>query len=114
VAGERAKLAQKSYTNAMCLAIPAKIISIQADNLAGVDLFGVERTVALDLVPQARVGDYLLVHAGFGIEVISEDAARETLDLIAEFPELLGMQPESQPDSQPNSQPDAQPGSRQS
>jgi hydrogenase expression/formation protein HypC len=50
----------------------------------------VRRTVALDLVPDAAVGDYVLIHAGFGIEVVSEQFAQETLDLIREFPELVG------------------------
>ena len=72
----------------MCLAIPAKIESIGDDRIAQTDILGVKRAVALDLVPQALVGDYVLVHAGYGIEVVSEQFARETLDLIREFPEL--------------------------
>lgn len=74
----------------MCLAIPAKIIEIQEDRLAQVDIMGVSRTVALDLVPQAGVGDYVLVHAGFGIEVVDEEFAQETIDLIRLMPELAG------------------------
>ena len=78
----------------MCLAIPAKLLSIAADRLATVDILGVQRQVALDLVPKAKPGDYLLVHAGFGIEVINEQLALETLELFQEFPELAG---ENQP-----------------
>ncbi|MDR0888476.1 MAG: HypC/HybG/HupF family hydrogenase formation chaperone [Coriobacteriales bacterium] len=72
----------------MCLAIPAKIESIDDDNIATVDIMGVKRNAALDLVPQAKLGDYVLVHAGYAIEVQSEDYAKETLDIIREIPEL--------------------------
>jgi len=72
----------------MCLAIPAKIESLDEGRIAQVSVLGATRVVALDLVPQATVGDYVLVHAGYAIEVIDEEMAQETLDLIAEFPEL--------------------------
>lgn len=74
----------------MCLAIPAKIKTIKADNLATVDILGVTRDVSLDLTPQAQEGNYVLVHAGFAIEVVDEQFAQETIDLIKEFPELAG------------------------
>ena len=72
----------------MCLAIPARIVSISDDRLANVEILGVTREVALDLIPHAAVGDFVLVHAGYAIEVVSEEHAQETLDLIREFPEL--------------------------
>lgn len=72
----------------MCLAIPARIEHINDDRIAQTDILGVKREVALDLVPHAQVGDYVLMHAGYGIEVVSEQFAQETLDLIREFPEL--------------------------
>ncbi|WP_417134518.1 HypC/HybG/HupF family hydrogenase formation chaperone [Rubneribacter badeniensis] len=72
----------------MCLAIPAKIIEMKDDRLATVDIFGVTRDIALDLTPQAGVGDFVLVHAGFAIEVVDPDYAQETIDLIAQIPEL--------------------------
>ncbi len=75
----------------MCLAIPAQVKSIDEDNLATVDILGVTRKVALDLTPSAEVGSFVLIHAGFAIEVVSEEAARETLDLIKEFPELADL-----------------------
>ncbi len=75
----------------MCLAIPAQVKSINEDNLATVDILGVTRQVALDLTPSAEVGSYVLIHAGFAIEVVSEEAAQETLDLIKEFPELADL-----------------------
>jgi hydrogenase expression/formation protein HypC len=73
----------------MCLAIPARILKIGDDHIAETDILGVRREVALDLVPQAQVGDFILVHAGYGIEVVSETFAEETLDLIREFPEFI-------------------------
>lgn len=74
----------------MCLAIPAQVKSIdQKEALGMVDILGVEREVALDLVPKAQVGDYVLVHAGYGIEVIDEQYANETLELIRQFPDLI-------------------------
>ena len=74
----------------MCLAIPAKIAEMKDDHLATVDILGVKRDIALDLTPQAQPGDYVLVHAGFAIEVVDADYAQETIDLIRQFPELAG------------------------
>lgn len=74
----------------MCLAIPAKVTEIKDDHMAVVSILGAMREVALDLTPQAQLGDYVLVHAGFAIEVVDEQYAQETLDLIKEFPELAG------------------------
>lgn len=76
----------------MCLAIPAQVKSINENNLATVDILGVTREVALDLTPSVEVGSYVLIHAGFAIEVVSEEAAQETLDLIKEFPELADLE----------------------
>lgn len=76
----------------MCLAIPAQVKSINENNLATVGILGVTREVALDLTPSAEVGSYVLIHAGFAIEVVSEEAAQETLDLIKEFPELADLE----------------------
>lgn len=72
----------------MCLAIPGKITEIREDNLATVDILGATREVALDLTPQAGLGDYVLVHAGFAIEVVDADYALETIELIKELPQL--------------------------
>ena len=74
----------------MCLAIPAKITEMKDDGLATVDILGVTRDIALDLTPQATLGDFVLVHAGFAIEVVDADYAQETIDLIKQFPELAG------------------------
>ena len=74
----------------MCLAMPAKITEMKDDGLATVDILGVTRDIALDLTPQATLGDFVLVHAGFAIEVVDADYAQETIDLIKQFPELIG------------------------
>lgn len=73
----------------MCLAIPAKITELKEGNLATVDILGVTRDIAVDLTPQASVGDFVLVHAGFAIEVVDAAYAQETIELINQFPELV-------------------------
>lgn len=67
----------------MCLAIPARVIEVNGD-LAKVDFGGVVREVNVSLV-DAKVGDYVLVHAGYAIQVLDEKEARETLDLWREL-----------------------------
>ena len=76
----------------MCLAVPAQVKEIDENRLAVVDILGVTREVALDLTPQATIGDYVLVHAGFAIEVVDEAEAEETLNLIREIPELADVE----------------------
>ncbi len=68
----------------MCLAVPGKIISFKNSN-AEVDFSGVRRAVSLDLVPDARKNDYVLVHAGFAIQVLDAKEAEETLKLFKEI-----------------------------
>lgn len=70
----------------MCLAIPAKIATLEPNGMARVDIMGVSRTVSIDLVPEAGVGDFVLVHAGFAIQIVDEQTAAETLDLIEQLP----------------------------
>ena len=69
----------------MCLAIPARILSVDEFRMAHVDIMGVTRRVSLDLVPAAETGDHVLVHAGFAIQVIDEADAKETLDLLLQM-----------------------------
>ena len=73
----------------MCLAIPMRIVEIKDDGMARVAALGAERDVALDLTPQAQLGDYVLVHAGFAIELIDGASAAETLELIQDMADLL-------------------------
>ncbi len=66
----------------MCLAIPGKVLEVKGKE-AVVDYGGVKRTVRVDLV-EARAGDYVVVHAGYAIEVMDEKEAQETLKLLEE------------------------------
>ena len=72
----------------MCLAIPSKITKI-ANEMATIDVDGVQREASLLLLADARVGDYVIVHAGFAIQKIDESAAQETLNLLREAAELV-------------------------
>lgn len=74
----------------MCLAIPAKITQLEEGGLATVDILGVTRSISVDLTPQAQAGDFVLVHAGFAIEVVDEQFAQETIDIIKQFPDMVG------------------------
>ncbi|MGD9077898.1 MAG: HypC/HybG/HupF family hydrogenase formation chaperone [Desulfobacterales bacterium] len=67
----------------MCLAIPSKITKIE-NNMATIDVEGVQREASLLLLEDARVGEYVIVHAGFAIQKLDEAAAQETLDLLRE------------------------------
>ena len=71
----------------MCLAVPTRIQSIEGD-AAVVEIGGVERTISLVLTPEARVGDYAIVHTGFTISILDEAEALETLRLFAEMASL--------------------------
>ncbi len=71
----------------MCIAIPAEIISIEGHE-GDVDMAGVQRRVSLMLTPEAKVGDYVLVHTGYAINVIDKEAAAETLKLLEEMSAL--------------------------
>jgi len=64
----------------MCLAVPGKISKIN-NNIAIVDFGEVKREVSISLTPSAKIGDYVLVHAGFAIQILDPDDAKETLDL---------------------------------
>jgi len=70
----------------MCLAIPARISSIGEYRMSTVDIMGVSRKVSLDLVPEAVEGDWILVHAGFALQVIDEASANDTLELLKQIP----------------------------
>ncbi len=75
----------------MCLGVPARIEDIyQKDGLkmAHVDFGGVSREVCLDYVPEAKVGEYCIIHVGFAISLLSEAEAQETLALLNEIAEL--------------------------
>jgi hydrogenase expression/formation protein HypC len=68
----------------MCVAIPARIKSIEG-HIAEVEVGGISRAVSVELTPDVRKDDYVLVHAGFAIHVIDEQEARETMKLFEEL-----------------------------
>jgi hydrogenase expression/formation protein HypC len=70
----------------MCLAIPALIKSIDGQQ-AEVDIEGVTRDASLQLTPEAKVGDYVLLHTGYAISIIDPAEAEETLKLLREMSE---------------------------
>ena len=72
----------------MCLAIPAKVVYIDEDGFAKVDIIGTETKISTELTPDVKVGDFVLVHAGFSIEVIDENNAKQTLEIIEEIPDF--------------------------
>lgn len=75
----------------MCLAVPAKIIRIDGSGQGTASYIGSEVKVNLSLVPQAKRGDWVIIHAGFAISVMNAREARETLRL---FKELAAAQDE--------------------
>jgi hydrogenase expression/formation protein HypC len=71
----------------MCLAIPVKIVSIDGDE-AETEIAGVRRRVSIALTPEAKVGDYVLLHTGYAIGIVDEAEAEETLKLLEEIASL--------------------------
>jgi hydrogenase expression/formation protein HypC len=68
----------------MCLAVPARIVELQADR-AIVDAMGNRWKARTTLLPDAKLGDVVLVHAGFAISLVDEEEARKTWELFAEI-----------------------------
>ncbi|MBA4407821.1 MAG: HypC/HybG/HupF family hydrogenase formation chaperone [Bacteroidota bacterium] len=68
----------------MCLSIPAKVLSVDGQKTC-ISLGGAEYNAALDLVENVKVGDYVLLHSGFVIQIIDEKEARETMELFNEI-----------------------------
>ena len=71
----------------MCLSVPARIVSIDG-GMAQVDVLGNRRTTSLALIDDVKVGDYVLVHAGFAITRMSAEEAQETLSLWQQISEI--------------------------
>ena len=73
---------------AMCLAIPMRLV--ERGELEGVvELDGVRRSVSLMLLPEAEVGQHLLIHAGYAIGAVNEDEAQHTLELLREYADSM-------------------------
>lgn len=83
----------------MCLAVPGRIEEIyqkEGLKMARVDFGGVMREVCLDYVPEAKVGEYCIIHVGFAISLLSEAEAQETLALLRDIDNFEGeLEPKS-------------------
>ncbi len=75
----------------MCLAIPAKVLNIELNGWAEVDVGGVRSRVCLTLVDGVTVGDYVIVHAGFALTRLNVEEAEKTLALFAELATALNV-----------------------
>jgi hydrogenase expression/formation protein HypC len=72
----------------MCIAAPAQVLEIN-DNMAIVDFGGVRQQAKLDLVEDVEIGKYVLVHSGYAIEVMTDQAAKESLEAWDELLKVL-------------------------
>ena len=70
----------------MCLAVPGKVIEIN-ESKAAIEVGNVKREVFVQLVPDVKLGEYVLVHAGCAIEIVDEEEALKTLDILKELSE---------------------------
>ena len=68
----------------MCLAIPIRVEQLLPDNMARVTLSGVSKIVSVALLEDVRLGDYLLIHAGYALARLDTDEAEQTLALMRE------------------------------
>ncbi len=81
----------------MCLAVPGKIINVSGqDELRAGDVSfgGVVKRVNIAYVPEARIGDHVMVHVGFAISVVDESEARTTLEYLQQMGELAELETE--------------------
>jgi hydrogenase expression/formation protein HypC len=70
----------------MCIGFPGKIISIDENNYAVIDIGGTRRDACLDIIDdEVGIGDYVICHAGYAIHKVDEDLARDKLDLLKEL-----------------------------
>lgn len=85
----------------MCLAVPGKILSTSGEDpllkTARVSFGGIVRDVSLAYVPEAKVGDYVIVHVGFALNVLEEDEARQVLECL----EAMGIEGDGEEGSLP-------------
>jgi len=81
----------------MCLSIPGKLTEITAEldvtfRIGKVDFDGIKKEVNLAMVPEAKIGDYVLVHVGAAISIIDEEEAKKTFELIKQMGEMDDME----------------------
>jgi hydrogenase expression/formation protein HypC len=85
----------------MCLSIPGKLIEITNEldetfRTGKVSFDGIIKEVSLTLVPEAKIGDYVMVHVGAAISVIDEDEAKKTFDILTQLGELNDLDPSNE------------------
>ena len=71
----------------MCLAVPMKVISLK-DGTGIAEMSGVKKEISFMMLPEAKLGDYVIVHAGFAIQKLNEEEAQKTLALFREMAAL--------------------------
>jgi hydrogenase expression/formation protein HypC len=77
----------------MCLGIPAKVIELYETNglkMAKVDFGGVIKEACMEYLPEVKLGDYTIIHVGFGLSILDEQEAMETMDLLKQIDGLGG------------------------
>ncbi len=72
----------------MCLAVPTRVVAIDGDKAMG-EVGGVQREISLVMTPGVKVGDYVIIHAGFAIQVLDKPAAEENLKIFEEMAERV-------------------------
>ena len=79
----------------MCLGIPGKILSVYEDHgtkMAKIDFGGVKIEACIEVIPEAKPGDWTIVHAGFALNLLSEEEAQETLEMLGQMSELAELE----------------------
>jgi hydrogenase expression/formation protein HypC len=94
----------------MCLALPARVVERLPDEQASVDLGGIRKTISLALVPEAQVGDYVIVHVGHAIGLLDADEAERTLALFAEMAAQTGTESTAETGAQTGAETATAPG----
>ena len=84
----------------MCLAVPGKILSVEGDDpilrCGKVNFGGIVKQINLAYVPEAKIGDYVLVHVGFAISIIDEAEAQQVFEYLQQMGELADLEESSQ------------------
>lgn len=80
----------------MCLAVPGKIVSIEGDDAilrsGKVNFGGIVKQINLAYVPEAKLGDYVLVHVGFAISIVDEEEARQVFEYLRQMGDLAELE----------------------
>ena len=80
----------------MCLAVPGRILSVEGDDpvlrCGRVDFSGIVKRINLAYVPEAKIGDYILVHVGFAISTVDEEEARQVFEYLHKIGELAELE----------------------